>query len=331
MKKFIHQLPKVELHIHIEGSLEPELMFKLAQRNKIKIRFKTVDEVHTAYKFTDLQSFLDIYYESAKVLIKEKDFYDLMTAYLKRAAKQNVKHAEIFFDPQTHTHRNIPFSIFMPGFIRAIHDAEEKYDITASLILCFLRDLSEEDAFKTLQEALPYKKSIIAVGLDSAEVNNPPSKFEKVFKKARKEGFLAVAHAGEEGAPNYIWEAIKLLKASRIDHGVRALEDKKLTQYLATKKIPLTVCPFSNVKLCVVDKLADHPLKIMLENKLCATINSDDPAYFGGYIEENFIQTQKALKLTQEDLIQLTKNAINGTFISKKRKNTLLKQLKIIE
>ncbi|MBK23068.1 MAG: adenosine deaminase [Halobacteriovorax sp.] len=315
IREFIKKLPKAELHLHIEGSLEPELMFKLSERNNIEIPFKSVEEVRAAYEFDNLQSFLDIYYAGAAVLIKEQDFYDLTWEYLERCKEDNVIHTEIFFDPQTHTDRGITFDTAINGIHKALKDAEDKLGITSRLILCFLRHLDEDAAFKTLEQAEPHLDKFVAVGLDSSEVGHPPSKFEKVFTKAREMGLLTVAHAGEEGPPEYIWEALDLLKVSRIDHGVRSLEDEKLVERLVKEKIPLTVCPLSNIKLCVFKSMKDHNYKDLLDKGLVATINSDDPAYFGGYMNQNFIETAEALDLSKEELALSSKNAFNASFI----------------
>jgi len=315
IREFIKKLPKAELHLHIEGSLEPELMFKLSERNNIEIPFKSVEEVRAAYEFDNLQSFLDIYYAGAAVLIKEQDFYDLTWEYLERCKEDNVIHTEIFFDPQTHTDRGISFDTAINGIHKALKDAEEKLGMTSRLILCFLRHLDEDAAFKTLEQAEPHLDKFVAVGLDSSEVGHPPSKFEKVFAKARDMGLLTVAHAGEEGPPEYIWEALDLLKVSRIDHGVRSLEDEKLVERLVKEKIPLTVCPLSNIKLCVFKSMKDHNYKDLLDKGLVATINSDDPAYFGGYMNQNFIETAEALELSKEELALSSKNAFNASFI----------------
>jgi len=317
---FITHLPKAELHIHIEGSLEPELLFKLSKRNKIDIPFQSVDEIRAAYHFTNLQSFLDIYYAGAAVLMTEEDFYDLTWAYLLRCKKDNVLHTEIFFDPQTHTDRGIAFATVINGIYRALQDAEVNLGISSHLILCFLRHLDESAAFNTLIQASAHLDKIIAVGLDSSEVGHPPSKFERVFAKAREMGLLTVAHAGEEGSPDYIWQALNLLKVSRIDHGIRALEDEKLIKYLSTKKIPLTICPLSNIKLCVFKEMSEHNYLKLQKKGLITTINSDDPAYFGGYINDNFIATAKALNLSKEDLIISAKNSFNASFISDDKK-----------
>ena len=320
IKEFIKKLPKAELHLHIEGSLEPELMFKLSERNKVSIPFKSVEEIRAAYEFDNLQSFLDIYYAGAAVLLKEEDFYDLTWEYLLRCKEDNVIHTEIFFDPQTHTDRGISFDTVIGGIDKALKDGFEKLGISSKIILCFLRHLDEEAAFKTLEEAEPHLDKIAAVGLDSSEVGHPPSKFQKVFDKARQLGLLTVAHAGEEGPPEYIWEALDLLKVSRIDHGVRSLEDEKLVQRLVEEKIPLTVCPLSNIKLCVFKEMKDHNYRELLQKGLVATINSDDPAYFGGYMNQNFIETAEALELTKEELALSSKNAFNASFISDAQK-----------
>lgn len=327
MKSLIRRIPKAELHLHIEGTLEPELMMKLAQRNGIEIPYTSVDEIRHAYDFSDLQSFLDIYYAGAQVLIEEQDFYDLTWGYLERAATDNVRHVEIFFDPQTHTARGIDFRTVINGICSALQDGESRLGITFEVIMCFVRHLSAADAMATLEEALPHKNRIRAVGLDSSEVGHPPAKFAEVFDRARDEGFLTVAHAGEEGPPEYIWEALDLLKVERIDHGVRSLEDPALVERLATERIPLTVCPLSNIKLRVFDTLEEHNLKKLLDAGLCVTINSDDPAYFGGYIGENFLQTQQALNLSAGDIHVLAKNAFTASFLSDEGKNRHIAEL----
>jgi adenine deaminase len=315
MKDFIQRLPKAELHLHIEGSLEPELMFKLAKRNNIKLRFKSIQEIHQAYQFHDLQSFLDIYYEGAGVLIEEQDFYDLTWAYLLRCQEDNIRHTEIFFDPQTHTDRKIAFQTVINGISKALRDGQDQLNISSKLIMCFLRHLSEEEAFKTLEQAKPYLSLIDGVGLDSSELGHPPAKFQKVFKEAQKLGLKCVAHAGEEGPASYIWEALEILNVERIDHGVRCTEDERLLQFLRDKKIPLTVCPLSNIKLRVFDCLEKHNLRELMSHQLIVTINSDDPAYFGGYLGENFLQTQAALELTREELKQLAINSFEASFL----------------
>lgn len=312
----IQRIPKAELHLHIEGTLEPELMMMLADRNGIELPYSSVEEIREAYDFSSLQSFLDIYYAGARVLKEPQDFYDLTWAYLERAAADNVRHVEIFFDPQTHTERGVEFAAILDGIHRALQDGESGLGITFRLILCFLRHLSASEAMATLEAALPAKEKMHAVGLDSSEVGHPPSRFAEVFDRARSEGFLTVAHAGEEGPPEYIWEALDLLKVKRIDHGVRCLEDPTLVERLVKEKVPLTVCPLSNVKLRVFDTLEQHNLKELLDNGLCATINSDDPAYFGGYIGENFVRTQQALDLDEAEILTLAKNAFIASFLS---------------
>jgi adenosine deaminase len=307
-------LPKAELHLHIEGTLEPELMFELARRNGVRLPYADAEAVRRAYRFSNLQSFLDVYYRACSVLIHERDFYELTTAYLVRARDQGVRHAEIFFDPQTHTARGVRFETVVRGIGRALTEARA-LGITSHLIMCFLRDLTVEDAIATLEQALAHRDVIFGVGLDSAEVGHPPEKFRRVFERATSAGFRAVAHAGEEGPPEYIWQALDLLGAERIDHGVRCLEDRRLVQRLETDRIPLTVCPFSNVKLRVVDTLEQHPLAKMLEHGLCATVNSDDPAYFGGYIGENLAGVAKALRLDDSALIQLARNSFEASFL----------------
>jgi adenosine deaminase len=324
---FIEGLPKVELHLHIEGSLEPELMFSLAQRNKINLRFKSVEEVRKAYNFSNLQDFLDIYYQGMSVLQKEQDFYDLTWAYLERCKANNVMHVEIFFDPQGHTERGIAFETVLNGISRALDDGKKKFGITSKIIMCFLRHLSEEDAMKTLEQALPYKNKIVGVGLDSSEKGHPPSKFERVFKKARDNGLLIVAHAGEEGPPEYVWEALDKLKVNRIDHGNRSLEDDKLVARIVKDGLALTVCPLSNLKLCVVKDMKQHPLKKMLALGLKATINSDDPAYFGGYMNDNYKAVTHALNLDKNDLMTLARNSVNASFLGPAEKEALLKKV----
>ena len=325
--KFIEGLPKVELHLHIEGSLEPEMLFDLAKRNNLDLPFKSIEEVREAYKFTNLQDFLDIYYQGMRVLKTEQDFYDLTYAYLKRSSLDNVLHTEIFFDPQGHTVRGVEFEAVLNGITHALNDGYDNLGISSNIIMCFLRHLSEEDAFKTLEMALPHKDKIIGVGLDSSEIGHPPSKFERVFSKAREEGFLALAHAGEEGPPEYIWEALNILKIDRLDHGNRALEDEALVQKLVQMDIALTVCPLSNLKLCVVKNLREHPLKIMLNKGLRATVNSDDPSYFGGYMNDNLISITKELDLAKDDLVVLVQNSIDASFLGESQKSNLTKKL----
>lgn len=324
---FIEGLPKVELHLHIEGSLEPELMFALAKRNGIDIPFSSVEEVAAAYDFSNLQDFLDIYYQGMNVLQKEQDFYDLTWAYLEKMAAQNVRHVEIFFDPQGHTERGVKFSTVMDGIARALDDAEAKLGITSHIIMCFLRHLSEESAFQTLEAAMPYTDRIVGVGLDSSEVGHPPSKFARVFARAREMDMRIVAHAGEEGPPEYVWEALDQLHVNRIDHGNRSLEDAVLVERLAKEAMPLTVCPLSNLKLCVVKDLKDHPLKKMLALGLKATINSDDPSYFGGYMNENYKAITHALGLSREELLTLAQNSIEASFLDAGRKEKLCAEL----
>jgi adenosine deaminase len=321
---FIAGLPKAELHLHIEGSLEPELAFALAQKNGVRLPYASVDALRAAYAFTNLQSFLDIYYQGMSVLLHEQDFYDLAWAYLERAKRQNVVHTEIFFDPQGHTARGVAMATVVTGLHRALSDAETKLGITSRLILCFLRHLDEDDALRTLDDVMPFRARIAGVGLDSSEVGHPPSKFKRVFRRAREHGFHAVAHAGEEGPPEYVWEALDLLGVERIDHGVRALEDPALVRRLADDRIPLTVCPLSNVKLRVFETLDRHPLRAMLENGLAATVNSDDPAYFGGYIGENFAQAATALDLTKRQLHELARNACAGSFLAEDARRDLV-------
>ena len=317
---YIKKVPKAELHLHIEGTFEPELMFEIAQRNKVEIPYQSVEEVKKAYQFSCLQDFLDIYYAGASVLLYEKDFYDLTMAYFKHCAEENVVHTEIMFDPQTHTKRGVSFETLINGIQKAREDAKEKYGISSLLIMSYLRHLSEEDAFETLEQSLPYKHLIKAVGLDSSEKGNPPSKFQKVFEASVKEGYVPVAHAGEEGPAEYIWEALDLLKIARIDHGNNCLTDEVLVKRLVDEKIALTVCPLSNLELQVVKNLKDHPLKKMLNLGLKATVNSDDPAYFGGYMNANFLQTAEALDLTQEEIKTLVKNSFEYSLLSEEEK-----------
>ena len=310
LARFIEGLPKAELHIHIEGSLEPELMLALADRNKVALRFGSIEALRAAYRFANLQDFLDLYYEGMRVLLHEQDFYDLAMAYLRKAASQNVRHAEIFFDPQGHTGRGVPFKTVIDGLTRARADAERQFGMTTALNLCFLRHLDEADAERTLDEALPWRDRFIGVGLDSSEKGQPPSKFERVFARARGLGLHAVAHAGEEGPADYVRQALDLLKVERIDHGVRALEDAALTARLVREQVPLTVCPLSNLRLCVVPDLKDHPLRRMLRDGLMATINSDDPAYFGGYMNENLA----AMALGRDEIVTLARNGFRAAF-----------------
>jgi adenosine deaminase len=320
---FIAGLPKAELHIHIEGSLEPELMLALAGRNGVALRFGSIEALRAAYRFSNLQDFLDLYYEGMQVLLHEQDFHDLAMAYFARAAAQNVRHAEIFFDPQGHTGRGVAFKTVIDGLSRAQADAERRFGITSALILCFLRHLDEADAERTLDAALPWRDRFIGVGLDSSEKGNPPSKFARVFARARGLGLHAVAHAGEEGPPEYVRQALDLLKVERIDHGNRALDDPALIARLAREQVPLTVCPLSNLRLCVVPDLKDHPLRRMLQAGLMATINSDDPAYFGGYMNENLA----ALSLTRDEMMTLARNGFRAAFCEEATKARYLEAL----
>jgi adenosine deaminase len=317
---FIAGLPKAELHMHIEGSLEPELMFRLAQRNEIDIPFKSVEEVRAAYSFSNLQDFLDIYYRGADVLRTEEDFRDLATAYFDRAAADGVVHAEIFFDPQTHTARGIPFDTVMRGLLAGMEEARAKHGLTSKLILCFLRHLDEADAFETLRAADPWLDRIEAVGLDSSEVGHPPEKFARVFAAAAARGLKRVAHAGEEGPPAYVWEALDLLHVDRLDHGNRSLEDPRLVARLVEEQTTLTVCPLSNLKLCVVEAMASHPIDRMLRDGLRVTINSDDPAYFGGYVNANYAAAAEGRALTRADLTTLARNSFLGSFLGEEEK-----------
>ncbi len=327
MKEFIQLLPKAELHLHIEGSLEPELMFSLAKRNNIEIPYKNIEDVRAAYNFTNLQSFLDIYYAGANVLINKQDFYDLTWAYILRCVEDNVIHTEIFFDPQTHTHRGIAFETVITGIKEALNDAHKKFGITSNIIMCFLRHLSQEDALETFEMALDYKDDIIGVGLDSSEIGNPPSKFEEVFKKAKEEGFKLVAHAGEEADVSYIYEALNLLEIHRIDHGVQSINSEELMERLKEEQIPLTVCPNSNIELKVFQTYKEHNIKKMLDYGLNVTVNSDDPAYFKGYMNKNFLNLCENLPLTKEDIIKLVKNSFRSSFISDELKEKYLKKV----
>jgi adenosine deaminase len=328
LPQLLREMPKAELHIHIEGSLEPELIFALAQRNGIKLPYANVEALRAAYAFTNLQSFLDIYYAGASVLLHEQDFYDMAWAYLERAAADHVVHTEIFFDPQTHTERGVPMSVVVNGLHRACTDAKQQLGVDAQLILCFLRHLSEADALKTFEEALPFKDKFIGVGLDSSEVGHPPEKFKNVFAKAKAEGLHLVAHAGEEGPPAYIWSALDVLQVERIDHGVQATKDPALMARLAKERVPLTVCPFSNQKLCVFPDLADHNIGELLDAGLCVTINSDDPAYFGGYLNDNFVGTFAATGLSAQQAYELARNSFEASFVSETQRQVWLHELK---
>lgn len=320
----IATLPKAELHVHIEGTLEPELMLSLAARNRVRLPYRSVEELRAAYRFSKLQDFLDIYYRGCDVLREEQDFTDLTLAYLEKAREQNILHTEIFFDPQSHTARGVRFGTVIDGIHAALRAAERKWGMSSRLIMCFLRHLSESDAMGTLEEALPYKERIAAVGLDSSERGHPPAEFRRVFERARSAGFLAVAHAGEEGPAEYVWEALELLKVSRIDHGNHALDDKKLVRELVKRRMPLTVCPLSNLKLAVVKKSKDHPLRRMLSRGLLVTVNSDDPAYFGGYLNENYLEMERSLGLTRDEIVELARNSFRASFLPEEKKKRLL-------
>ena len=327
MEQFIAGLPKVELHLHVEGTLEPEMMVAMAARNGDRLRFSSVDEVRAAYRFTDLQSFLDLYYSGAAVLRTSDDFHDLMAAYLQRAAAENVRHAEIFFDPQTHLLRGIPFATFMAGFERARREAERQTGISTMLIMCFRRDLDEADAFDVLEQSLPFRGQITAVGLDSTERGNPPEKFTRVFAAARAHGLRAVAHAGEEGPAAYVLGALDALGAERIDHGMSCEQDDAVVARLVADRIVLTMCPISNVRLRVFDRMEDHNLKRLLDRGVRVTINSDDPAYFGGYVSDNYLAAQRGLGLTRQDLVRIAANGIEASFLDDGRKAELLAEL----
>jgi len=331
MKDLITQLPKAELHLHIEGSLEPELMFALAQKNTIALPYQTIEEVKRAYNFTSLQSFLDIYYAGANVLIHESDFFDLTWAYLLTCKAQNVVHAEIFFDPQTHTKRGIAFETVVRGITKALQKAESELGISSFLIMCFLRHLSEEEAFQTLELSLPFKDNIIGVGLDSSEIGHPPSKFKRVFEASAKEGYKIVAHAGEEGDSSYIWEAINLLHVNRIDHGIRCDEDATLVDLLIEKQIPLTVCPLSNVKLKAVNHMHEHNIVKLLHKGVLVTINSDDPAYFGGYVNANYEAVVNSLHVNKEELKTLAINSFKASFLSEAKKQYFIDLIEKIQ
>jgi len=324
----LKRMPKAELHIHIEGSLEPELIFELAARNGVALPYASVEALRSAYAFTDLQSFLDIYYAGASVLLKAQDFHDMAWAYFQRAAADHVVHAELFFDPQTHTERGVPMAVVIEGLTSACERAQRELGVSSQLILCFLRHLSEEAAFATLEEALPLRRHFIGVGLDSSERGHPPEKFARVFARCRELGLRLVAHAGEEGPPAYIWDALDVLKVERVDHGVRCVEDPALVQHLASRRMPLTVCPLSNVKLCVFKTLAEHNLPALLKAGLCATVNSDDPAYFGGYVNQNFVETFEALpQLGAAEAYTLARNSFEASFATPEQKARWVAQL----
>ncbi len=327
LRNLLQKMPKAELHIHIEGSLEPELIFALAKRNGVALRYASVDELRRAYAFTDLQSFLDIYYAGASVLLHEQDFYDMTWAYLQRAHADNVRHAEIFFDPQTHTERGVAFSTVIDGIHRALEDAKRQWGMSGALIMCFLRHLPEEDALATLEQAIPHRAKFIGVGLDSSERGHPPEKFARVFARCKELGLHLVAHAGEEGPPDYIRSALDVLHVERIDHGVRCLEDAALTRRLAESSVPLTVCPLSNIKLRVFDRLADHNLLKLLDAGLLVTVNSDDPAYFGGYVNDNFLRMFEALPLGREQARLLARNSFVASFLDEAAKRKLLEEV----
>jgi adenine deaminase len=327
IETLIKRLPKCELHIHIEGSLEPELMFALAKRNNVKLPYGSVEAVRRAYQFGNLQDFLDVYYQGMSVLVTEQDFYDLAWAYLKRARADNVRHVEMFFDPQGHTVRGVPFATAIGGLHRAIADARRELGVDASLIMCFLRHLDEADAEKTLDVALGFRDQIAGVGLDSSETGHPPSKFKRVFRRARDAGFFLTAHAGEEGPPSYVWEALDVLGVKRIDHGNRSLEDDSLVARLAGERMALTVCPLSNLRLRVIDELIHHPLRRMMDKGLVVTVNSDDPAYFGGYVGDNFRAVAGALSLTREEIVAIARNSVQASLMPAAEKLSLLAEV----
>lgn len=327
MQEFIRNIPKAELHLHVEGTLEPEMMLALAERNGIRLPYRDAAEVRRAYRFRDLQSFLDLYYAGAAVLRTSEDFRELAAAYLRRAARDGVRHAEIFFDPQTHRARGVALGTVVEGLAAALAEARRELGVSAALILCFLRDESVESALATLEEALPFRDRIVGVGLDSAEVGNPPGKFREVFRRAREAGFLPVAHAGEEGPAAYVREALDELGARRIDHGVRCLEDPELVRRLAAEQVPLTVCPLSNVRLGVFPRIEDHPLRRLMENGLRVTVNSDDPAYFGGYLAENLSAVQAALGLARGELRRLAEDSFRASFLPEDAKEAHLAEV----
>ncbi len=328
LNNFIHNIPKAELHVHIEGTFEPELLFEIAQRNNIQIKHKSAEELKNAYNFNNLQEFLDIYYEGADVLLHEQDFYDLTFAYLQKCQSENIVHTEIFFDPQTHTQRGVSFKTLITGINKALIDGFKKWGITSRLIPNFLRHLSEEDAIKMFKEALGFRELITGFGLDSSELGHPPAKFKKVFQMVGEEGFLRVAHAGEEGPAQNVSDSLRLLKVSRIDHGVRSVDDKLLLKELVEKQIPLTVCPLSNLKLKVVKEMKDLPLQILLDHNILATINSDDPAYFGGYLNENYRAVAEAFKWSEAEIITLAENSFKASFLANEDKNKWMGELR---
>ena len=324
--EFIRKSPKAELHLHIEGTLEPDLLFKLAKKNKIQIPFLSTEEIKSAYNFKNLESFLKIFYQGSSVLIKEQDFFDLTWAYVLKCKEDNIVHTEIFFDPQTHINRGIDFDVVINGIYKALEKGNKEFGLTFGIIMCFLRHLDEKSAFKMLDRANEHRDKIIGVGLDSSEIGHPPKKFERVFKKAIENGFLTVAHAGEEGPPEYIWEALNLLKVKRIDHGVQCLKDSKLVEKLRKDQIPLTVCPLSNIKLCVFKELKKHNLKKMLDEKLMVMVNSDDPAYFGGYLNKNLVESHNALNFSFENIKTLIINSFKSSFLKDEKKIEWIKK-----
>jgi adenosine deaminase len=330
LAEYVRRLPKAELHVHIEGTLEPEMMFELAHRNGVELPFATVEEVRAAYEFTNLQSFLDIYYQGAAVLVTEQDFADLMLAYLERAHADGVRRAEVFFDPQTHTSRGIGFEVFMPGFLRAMSEAHERWGISSGLIMCFLRHLSPDEALDTWEAAVPYHGDILAVGLDSSEIDRPPSLFADVYREARASGVHTVAHAGEEGPPEYVLSALEDLGVERIDHGVRAEDDPALVERLARDQMPLTMCPISNIRLRVFDRMEDHNLKRLLDRGVKVTINSDDPAYFGGYVLDNYVAAADGLGLSREELATIARNSIEASFLPTRVKADLIAEIETV-
>lgn len=326
-RALLERVPKAELHVHIEGTLEPEMMLSKASKNGIKFPYRTIDEVKMAYKFSDLQSFLDLYYLGVSSIVERKDFYDLAMAYFKKAASQNVKRAEVFFDPQAHTRRGVDFSTVINGLHDAVVDAQERYGISIGLIMCFLRDLPEESAMRTLEEALQYRKWILGVGLDSKELGNPPEKFERVFKRARDEGFIAVAHAGEEAPAGYVWGAIRALKVARIDHGYHMFEDAKLVNYVAANKIPVTMCPLASIGVNYFKRVKDMPIIEAMKSGILISINSDDPAYFGGYINENYLAVQNEFQLSDEKIKAIAKSSIESSFMDEKGKQKIIEEI----
>lgn len=327
MIEFINKIPKAELHLHIEGTLEPELLFKLSLKNKIDLPYKSIEEVKKAYNFSNLQSFLDIYYAGAQVLIEKEDFFELTWAYMEKCHQDNIIHTEIFFDPQTHTSRGVSFETAILGIKEALDKAYDEFGITSNIIMCFLRHLSQEEAFKTLDDAVEFKELIIGIGLDSSELGNPPSKFQAVFSKAKEQGYKIVAHAGEEADVSYIYEAIELLNVERIDHGVQAIHSNELMTLLKDTQLPLTVCPFSNIELKVFSNMKDHNIKRMLDAGINVSVNSDDPSYFKGYLNDNFISLYENLNLSKEDIIVLCKNSISASFIKEELKNIYLEKI----